>query len=352
MDENMSPSIAELKEKDCPRWDAYVRNSPHGLPMNLSGWRHVLTKTYGFETHFLMAEEEGRVVGVLPMFIVHSFLVGDRAMTTQGGLCADNDEVALALIEQGRGIAQEARVKQLVLQDTRQVWPGKFHTSSNHVHWVIDVSEDPETLWAGLHREIRRQVRVARRNDVTVEIDRTGDLVCDFYDVLSQFTHQVGTPIFGQDFLEHVIETFPGEFSIAMAYKGKTPIAGYFQLVMANAVHGLWGATLREYQELRATHLAYWELIRDSAEGGYRFYDIGRSPADTRVSAFKSQWGGVSSPIYQQVAEVGSQHNGASVVGRIQSDGKFQLFMKAWPQLPLPVTRFLGPKLRRHVPFA
>jgi hypothetical protein len=29
-----------------------------------------------------------------------------------------------------------------------------------------------------------------------------------------------------------------------------------------------------------------------------------------------------------------------------------QWLMQLWPKIPLPLARYLGPKLRRHVPFA
>jgi hypothetical protein len=121
---------------------------------------------------------------------------------------------------------------------------------------------------------------------------------------------------------------------------------------MGNTVHGAWGATLHEYLKMRATFLVYWELLRDSADRGFHYYDMGRSPAGTGSSAFKGQWGGVSRPIYQQVAHVGAVHHGDSVTDRLHSNARFRLLMKAWPRLPVPVVRFLGPKLRRHVPFA
>jgi len=344
--------ITELEERDRLAWDAYVKNSAHGLPMHLSGWRDVMSKTYGYETHYLMATEGEEVVGVLPLFIVRSFLVGHSATTMPGGLCADDPEVAVALIERGKQVAQRAKVKRLVLQDARRAWPGDLHTTSHHVRWVVDVRVGADALWNGLDKNIRRQIRMARRNGLTVEIDRTGARVDDFHDVLSRFTHNIGTPLFGQSFLEHIVETFPGEFNIAVVYKEKRPVGAYFQLVMGNTVYGIWGATLHEYLKLRAVYLAYWEMLSDTVVNGYDCLDMGRSRAGSNISKFKGQWGGVSGPVYQQVASIGSHHSADSIVDRVESDSKFQHFMQVWPKLPFPIVQFLGPKLRRHVPFA
>jgi len=345
-------TINELTEHDGAAWDDYVRTSVHGLPQHLSGWRQVLHTAYGYETPFLMAWEGEHVVGVLPLFLVHSLVTGNAATTMPGGLCADRDEVAAELIAQGKEIARMARAKYLSLQDTRHVWPGDLYTTTHHVHWVVDVNMDPHKLWQGLDGNIRRQVRIARRNNLSVEIDRTGKRLGAFYEVFSRHSHQAGTPIFGRNFLEQIVETFPDGFNIALVRNGGQLMGGYFQLKMGNIVYGIWGATLREYLSQRPAYLAYWEILRDACENGFHFLDMGRSPTDSNASKYKGQWGGVSRPVYQQVASVGNSHCINSITDRVQSDGKLQLIMRLWPRLPLPVVRYLGPKLRHHVPFA
>jgi hypothetical protein len=109
---------------------------------------------------------------------------------------------------------------------------------------------------------------------------------------------------------------------------------------------------LREYLSQRPAYLAYWEILRYASENGFHFVDMGRSPTGSNASKYKGQWGGVSRPVYQQVASVRSRHSVNSFTERIQSDGKLQLIMRLWPRLPLPLVQYLGPKLRHYVPFA
>jgi FemAB-related protein (PEP-CTERM system-associated) len=343
--------ISELTTQDCPAWDAYVASSAAGLPLHLSGWREVLAAIGSYETCYLLARDGNRLVGVLPLFLVRSFLLGHTLTTPPGGLCADSEVIAGALIDHGRAAARRLGAQRLVLQDSRQAWSGELSTSSHHVHWLVDLEPGEARLWQSLDSDIRRQVRLARRNELTVEIDRIGRKLDDFYDVFSRFTHQAGTPVFGRNFPAAIIDTFPGRFNIAVVYRAGQPIAAYFQLELGRLMVGMWGAALPEFLSLRPVYLAYWTIMSDACAREFQWLDMGRSPANSNASKYKGQWGGVCRPVYQQAAMF-DRRAGSSVTQRLQSDRKMKWLIRLWPKLPLPLACYLGPKLRRHVPFA
>ena len=343
--------ITEVTAETRPLWDGYVKSSPHGLPQQLSGWQDVQRQTYGHEPHYLMALEGNQVVGVLPLFLIRSLWLGHTVRTMPGGLCADNTEVALALIERGCSWAQAVKARQFLIADTRQAWATDLLTAADHVYWLVDVRLKTEALWKRLDDNIRRQVRLARGNKLHVAIDRTGQLLEAFYDAFSHFAHQSGTPLFGRDFLENVIQSFPTGFSIAVVYQDEHPLGGYFQLELGHTMYGVWGGTSRQFLELRPVYLAYWEILKDAIENGFYFVDMGRSPVGSNASRFKGQWGGVSQPIYQQ-AVIFDRFQSTQLANEINKGQLFQLVTYLWPKLPSSVVRYLGPKLRRHVPFA
>jgi FemAB-related protein (PEP-CTERM system-associated) len=344
--------IAEMKDSDRSAWDAYVENSEHSLPHHLSGWRDIMAETYGYQTHYLLAREGEQVVGVLPLLIVRSLLVGSRALSLPGGLCAERTDVAQALIAAGEELAQQAHVEQLILQDTRQIWPGEWQTSTDHLSWIADVSPGPEAVLGRLGRYTRRDVRRAQRNGLVVEIDRQGKQIDRCHDVLSRFAHGAGTPFFGRSFLARVVETFPDRIVLVMVYAQQKPIGAYFLLSLRDILWGIWGGSLRDHLDTGAAYLAYWELLSYAAGHGYRLLDLGRSPAGSGASEFKSKWSSFSQPIHQQVASLKGHQPAESMIGRIQSDARLKRFTQIWPRLPRPLVHYLGPRLRRHVPFA
>jgi hypothetical protein len=177
-------------------------------------------------------------------------------------------------------------------------------------------------------------------------------LLDEFYDLFSRFTHQAGTPVFGRAFLDNIIRTFPEGFNIALVRQQGRAVAGYFQLQMNDTVYGMWGAALPESLNLRPAYLGLWEIMCFAINRGYRFLDMGRSPADSNASKYKGQWGGTAAPVYQIIVSDRNKTQPASVTDQVQSDRRFQLFMELWPRLPFSLTQFVGPWLRRHVPFA
>lgn len=330
--------ICELSDDSRPEWDTYVCQAPAGLPQQLTGWRDVLRQ---YPSHYLLARQTGQVVGVLPLLAIRSWLLGSRLTTLPGGLCADSDDVALALLEAGQKLGRRLGLPQLVIHDSRQVWPG-LASSSYHVHWLVDLRPGSEAFWQGLDGNIRRQVRMARRNGLTVEIDRSGRSLPHFYDLFSRFTHQAGTPNFSLAFLQKVVASFPAGFNILLVRQQEKVIGGYFQLEMGRRMFGLWGAALPQYLELRPVYLAYWEILAEAMRRDFHWLDMGRSPAGSNASKFKGQWGGTSFPIYQLVF-------GRPAAPPLPANHTW--FTRLWPKLPYPLAQYLGPKLRHHIPF-
>ena len=344
--------ITELTDSECAEWDNYVHTTPHGLPQHLSGWRHVLYQTSRYDTRYLLARVNGRIAGILPLFFIRSPLTGSTATTMPGGFCADDEHVARGLIEHGQAVARRAKINRFLLHDSRQCWPGPLHTTSDHVYWLVEMGSDESALWSRLGNSIRRQVRIARKNGLTAVTDYQGDQLGAFYDVLSPFTHQMGTPVFSRSFLENIIETFPGGFNIVVVRQEERPVGAYFQLQMNDTVYGMWGGTLHQYVSLRPVYLAYWHILQESLVQGYAYLDMGRSPVGSNASDYKRQWGGIARPVYQQVMAIGPEPSAAAPASQIKTANKFQIVRQLWPKLPFPVAQYLGPKLRRHMPFA
>ena len=75
--------IRTLCEADAPRWEQYVNAHAEGTFFHTLIWRDAVTQTWGHVTRFLIAERDGRIEGVLPLYLVRSFLAGALLVTDE-----------------------------------------------------------------------------------------------------------------------------------------------------------------------------------------------------------------------------------------------------------------------------
>ena len=60
-------SVRACQPADTTRWNAFVRRHPEGTFFHLAEWQQVLAKAFGHRTHYLLAEQDGEIRGVLPL---------------------------------------------------------------------------------------------------------------------------------------------------------------------------------------------------------------------------------------------------------------------------------------------
>ncbi len=65
-----------LEPKDYPRWDAFVAATPDATFFHRAGWQTIIARTYGHKTWFYYAEQDGRIVGILPLAQMKSRMFG------------------------------------------------------------------------------------------------------------------------------------------------------------------------------------------------------------------------------------------------------------------------------------
>ena len=91
--------------------------------------------------------------------------------------------------------------------------------------------------------------------------------------------------------------------------------------------------------------LLYWETIRTACTEGFRKFDFGRSSRDSNTYRFKRQWGAIEEHLYWYTLPVDAHLS----VDQSGEDRRKAIFAQVWQRLPLNVTRWLGPRLRKYI---
>src|SRR5262245_20776317 len=105
-----------LRDQD-PRWDAFVSKHPAATFFHLLVWREIIRRSFGYEPFYLFAEDGGRICGVLPLFLVKSWIFGKSLVAAPvevyGGIVADNEDISRLLLDHATRLADEHKVRYL-----------------------------------------------------------------------------------------------------------------------------------------------------------------------------------------------------------------------------------------------
>jgi FemAB-related protein (PEP-CTERM system-associated) len=326
-------------------WDAYVTQCPDAGIYQRCGWARVIERTYGHTPIYLWAREGARVHGVLPLVLFRG-LRGGRSLVSlpfldEGGLCADNAEARAALWQAAQDVAKEKGARAIEL---RQGYPSGLPLAplGSKVSVMLELASDPGTMWKRLDAKVRNQVRKASTSGLaSAWCGREG--LDDFYAVFAQNMRDLGSPVHAKRFFATILEEFGGDARLLLIRHGAQVVAGGVCMVFRDTVLVPWASSLRQWRSRNPSNLLYWEVIRSACEKGLRWLDFGRSSPGGGTYRFKMQWGGRERALPWQV----DPSQSASLVD--SDDPRYRWMIQAWQRLPVPVTRVIGPVIRKRL---
>lgn len=345
-------SVERLADHNRQEWDQFVRHSTGGLPTQLAAWQQIMRQAYGYACHFLLARRAHKVEGVLPLFLVDSYLTGRRLDSMPGAVLASSPPAAAALLEAADQLARELKTDYLLLRDSRQPWEqGRLECRELHRGIRRKLIPDSEKTWKALPKDVRYHIRNGQKQ-AELDIRQDPGLLGDFYVFLNRYNRKAGTPSFSYRFLELVGGALSGGYQVTgLLHQGKW-IGGFFNFSMGDTIYGMWGGSSHEYLKLKPNHQALWTMIQLGSAQGYSLLDMGRSEYPSTQYDFKEQWGDQAYPIFQLFRIYrGKTPKLLEIRNTQQRQGRVSLFRTAWRRLPDQAAQFLGPHFRRHLPF-
>ncbi len=330
------------------RWSDYVQRHPQATIFHELAWRDMLVRTFPHVPHYLLAEQKGRTVGVLPIVEIRSIFFGVSMVSlpfgVYGGILADDPEVARHLADAGRKVAMASGAKYVELRHLHD--PGIDLPSTDlYVTFIADVPATKEECLNRIPRKARAEVRKAlARPGLT--IDTHSRDVEEFYLLFANNKRSLGSPIFPKSLFWRVLETF-GErcFIMRVRYEGET-VAAVMSLVHRDWIMPYYSGAADNATELSANNVMYHALMEWACEHGLKKFDFGRSRRETGSYFFKKNQGFEPTPLrYQYLLDES---------GRLPSmnpdNPKFNLARRLFKKLPLPVAEKLGSFVSKRMP--
>jgi len=329
-------------------WESYVESHPHASLFHGLTWQRSLERTFpSYRPCHRIAWRGDSVCGVLPLYRVPALPFGCSLISTPlgvyGGVCADDEEAALALIEDATSHARRIGARYVELRHERPV--GSLPTKDLYVTFLREIHPDPEVNALGIPGQKRRVIRNAESKGLTL---RPGgaELLTGFYDVYSRNMRNLGSPAFPLRLFETLLEEYGDKVRIFGVFRGETMTSTAFAFFYRDRVMPYYCASTKEGMAVNTNECMYWTIMRYAAERGFRVMDFGRSKKDSGSYHFKRRWGVTPTPLpyqYQLVAQ-------REIPNLSPNNPKFATVIWTWQRMPFPLTRWLGPKLSRFFP--
>lgn len=382
--------VAYLQDHQRQLWADYVEKHPHGSLYHLPQWKNCIERAYGHKTYYLMAIETRdpetaeqlcasiasndmpstpAIRGVLPLVHIKHFLFGNSLISMPfcdlGGILADDESTEAILLSKAIELGCRVRAGRIEFRHARPLQcleklvsdktdafkfktpsspPVNFATFSDKARLLLPLPNSSEELMKSFRSKLRSQIRRALKHGLISRIGGS-ELLNDFYDVFVVNMRDLGSPVHSRTLLASLLEEFSPKSRIVAVYKDGKPLAASVVVGFNDTLANPWASSLREYSNLSPNMLLYWSMLEYACDNRYARFDFGRSSLHESTYKFKVQWGAEPHTLYWHYVAL----DGVAIANGQSEKAAFKTAIEYWKKLPVPLTRLLGPVVRRYI---
>ena len=262
----MTVSCHLLAEDAEAAWDGFVTEQPGGTFFHLSAWRRVICRAFGHTAHYVMAQRDGVITGVLPLVHIRSRLFGNALVSNPfcvyGGPLAIDAESEAALTAHAVQLMSKTGVPVLEFrfQERPKDADGWVSRADElYVTFRKPIVADAEVNLKAIPRKQRAVVRKAIQNGLTVAID---DGVDHLHRVYAESVRNLGTPVFGRRYFQILREAFAGSADVLTVLDDGRPIASVMSFYFRDEVLPYYGGGTLAARNRGGNDFMYWEVMR------------------------------------------------------------------------------------------
>ena len=342
----MTLVLRPLDEAREPAWDAFVSAMPDGSFFHLSAWARVISRAFGHQPHYTLAERDGSIVGILPLAHVKTRLFGNTLISVPfcvyGGIVAADGEARAALEDHAGVLMGKTGATAVEMRYREPVDNGWLAGPDLYVTFRRPIEADNEKNMKAIPRKQRAMVRKGIQNGLTSVCDRDVD---GLHRIYAESVRNLGTPVFAKKYFRILAEEFEDCLDVITILDGDAAIASVMNFYFRDEVLPYYGGGTLAARGRAGNDFMYWEVMRRAADRGCRMFDFGRSKIGTGAYAFKHNWGFEPAPLHYRF----KLKPGAAIPDHNPMNPKYRLFIKAWKRLPIPVANAIGPHIVRGI---
>lgn len=141
---------------------------------------------------------------------------------------------------------------------------------------ILDLNDDEETILKGMRQRLRRALRKAEKNDISVETSTDPADIHEFYQIQLQTAGRHQFIAFSEDFLAKQFAAFAatGNAVLYTARLGGEILAQNFMIFYGNEASYHYGVSTELGTKLSGAPLLHMQAMRDARERGIRRYNF------------------------------------------------------------------------------
>lgn len=342
----MTLKLREVGAEESGVWDSFLDTQPDSTFFHRHAWSDIIREAFGHQPHYLAAEREGKIEGVLPLVHVKSLLFGSTLSSlpfcVYGGEVAATKEARDLLRRSACDLAKDLAVDSLELRNISPSpygWPVKDLYATFRKPIEPDVESNMKAIPKRQRAMVRKGINAGLVSEASDDSDR-------LYRVYAESVRNLGTPVFSKRYFRILKDVFGTDCRILMIQHAGRDVAGVMSFYFRGQVLPYYGGSLSVARDIKGCNdFMYWELMRISCEEGYRSFDFGRSKQGTGPYKFKKNWGFSPEPLHYEYFLVK-----ADAIPEVNPlNPRYRLLVNTWQRLPLPIANLLGPKVARSL---
>jgi FemAB-related protein (PEP-CTERM system-associated) len=318
-----------------------VRSSSGGTFYHLAGWKTIIETQLGHTAHYLLFENNSRIEGILPLVHVKSWLFGNSLISVPflvyGGPVTATDVALQELLTAAKSLAEELGVDYLELRNEEPL-EGDWHNKASYVTFRKALDPDIDANLKAIPRKQRAMIRKGIKFGLEAEQDSDARRL---YRVLLECKRNLGTPFFGESWLQAIKEHFRDAAEILTVTHNGTAVCSVMSFRFRDQILPYYGGGGTAARDLKGNDFMYWAVMQKACADGLRIFDYGRSSTGSGAYRFKKHWGFEPKPLHYQYHLVRAME----MPNLNPSNPKYRLLIQGWQKLPLAVANVVGPAI-------
>lgn len=335
---------------DNSAWSDYIAVHASATVFHRLAWSRAVEEAYGHRAVHLTAWSGGRLVGLLPLFLVRSLFVGRVLVSvpyaTYGGILADSQVAALAIIEHAQELCRELDAEYLELRN-RDSSGLELPEFGQYDTFRRALPDNPQDILALLPRKTRAAARKGLDILGADAVSMGPELLDTIYDLYSITLRRLGSPNYRRQ-LFHALQDGYGRDCVCLLVKDHgTAVAGVVSFVFRDEIVPYFSGSLQAGMEKFANNVMYLRLMEYAVERGLHWFDFNRTRRNNHgPHAFKRYHGFEPQPLhYQMFMNKISEFPNLS-----PSNRKYAVAARIWRKIPLCLTRVAGAQITKWIP--